>query len=346
MPDIKYCFISSCQLFEFKNELIYETKGRKGEGDFVLLDNNVLAYIYTNFDSIGDHSEGSIAIIKSNDRSRKIWADEQLLIKNHGKQNIMSVSLLNVNDKIIIQYLEKNSLEDLRVVRRHSNDDLKTISAIKYLLTNSGYNVVNNSRIIKVKDKIFTPISRHGLNSNGTFIYGGNIDLSVTIENEGGIYSIFKQDSLNFQEPGIVHYNDSLFLWMRNKTSNLYFSKSHEDTINFSSYYKSNILIVPYSPSTIKNIDDQLIIAYSKADTSNFHKPYPRNNLYIGALDNGLQTIKKEWQIEKDTTSTFNYAYSAIYSERNKIYLAYYVYDKKGTFFLRIRKITNLLRNI
>lgn len=114
---------------------------RNGEGSFLNIGNNTLAYVYTCFSSgTDDASYSDICIIKSSDTDRKIWSSPEILIRNHGLENIMSVSLLRKdNNSILIQYLEKNSCNDLKIIRRYSFDELET---------RPGYNVVNNDRIL------------------------------------------------------------------------------------------------------------------------------------------------------------------------------------------------------
>jgi len=122
---------------------------RNGEGSFLNIENNTLAYVYTCFNKgVDDASYANICIIKSSDTARKIWTSPEILIINHGVENIMSVSLLRKDDNsILIQYLEKNSCNDLKIMRRYSFDELKTVSDIFPLKTKPGYNVVNNDRL-------------------------------------------------------------------------------------------------------------------------------------------------------------------------------------------------------
>ncbi len=337
--------------YKYPNELnktiVYEIDNgnKNGEGAFLKLKNNILAYVYTCFkESNNDDSYADICIIKSSDKDRKIWSQPVVLIKNHGKENIMSVSLLRKNDgSIFIQYLEKNSCNDLKIVRRYSFDELKTISKIHYLNVGKGYNVVNNDRILYYKNKIYTPISKHFC-FNNEFMYSGIMELAITDENNNTSLILIpnKLDSnFTLQEPGIVNLkeNNNLLMWFRNNTKNILIATSKDGGYHFSSIKYGILKVVPYSPSSIKRYNNDLFIVYNKWNENNLNNK--RTPLVLAISKDDLNTIYKEYKLE--TNESLEFMYPSIYKDNNDLFIAYTI-QNGNSFKLRIIKINNLFK--
>lgn len=316
-----------------KMETLKILEGRNGEGSFVFLEGNSLAYVYTSFNQGGSHdsSYSDIYYIVSNDSERKIWSEPKLLIKNHGEKNIMSVSCLKEGDKIIVQYLEKNSLTDLKVVSRYSYDNLKSLTPVRYLNIDKGYNVVNNDRILKNNNSILTPISRHTRKeSDGSlkFYYKGVIELAVEKDNEVNLVTIDTLPKYIIQEPGIVKLKDNrLMAWGRSNNDYLFVSYSNSNNYKFSTFEENkNIKPIHLSPISIKNIHDDLIVIYNKELKE---KSSNRSPLVLAVSKNDLQTIYKEYVIEKEENLSF--AYTAIIKDGEDLLLAYYMESRDLT---------------
>ena len=347
----------SCDSNSFKSkEFIYPDKlckktlytidngYRNGEGAFILLKNNQLAYIYTCFSGTKDNSYSDICMIKSINESKTKWSEPKILIYNNAVENIMSVSAIRMkNGSILIQYLKKNSCNDLVIARRFSYDELKTFSKEYILDVGDGYNVVNNDRIINVNHNIYVPISKHFC-INGKFIYNGKILLAITSEkNVKKIIQIPTNDSnITFQEPGIFHilHTKKMIVWLRNSSTNIMFSKSQDWGMHFNKPEKGILQVVPYSPSSIKvyNNSDVFII-YNKYTKNN--KENKRAPLVLSILDASLKNIKKEYIIENN--SSLDYEYISMYKDSNDLVIAYYV-QNKNNFILKILKLKGLVK--
>lgn len=325
-------------------EVLHEINNgfRNGEGSFLNINNNSLAYVYTCFNNNKDNSYADICIIKSHDINRNIWTEPEVLIKNHGKQNIMSVSLLRKNDNsILIQYLEKNSCNDLRVMRRYSFDELKTVSKLYPLNTRDGYNVVNNDRLLYYKQSIYTPISRHSCN-NGIFVYSGIMELAITDKNDNTtIVSIPNDSNITLQEPGIVNLKttNNLLMWFRNSTNQMLIATSTDLGHTFTSIKPSILNTVPYSPSSIKSYNNDLFIVYNK--WSNDTIKQERTPLALAISKDDLKTIDKEYILEND--KDLEYMYTSIHKDRNNLILAYTIRNK-SLFILKIVKINSMFK--
>lgn len=320
---------------------------RNGEGGFILLENNVLAYVYTCF--IGgsqDSSYSDICVIKSSDKDREIWTNPEILIINHGAQNIMSVSLLRYDDKkILIQYLEKNSLSDLKIVRRFSDNNLNNISKIDYVNVNNGYNVVNNDRVINYKDNIYTPISRHCCDKGVSFVYPGVMELAITDKNNNTkLITIPTDDNITFQEPGVVKLDENghLLFWFRNNTNKMLISHSLDYGKTFTSIEKSIINTVPFSPSSIKNINNDLFVVYNEWTKET--KKQERTPLVLVISRDGLNTIDKKYVLENDKSK--GYMYTSIYKDNDSLILAY-MFTTYGEIGLKVKiiKLNNIFLN-
>ena len=314
---------------------------RNGEGSFLNIKENTLAYVYTCFNNgVNDASHADICIIKSNDIERKVWSDPEILINNHGAENIMSVSLLrNIDKSILIQYLEKNSCNDLKIMRRYSFDELETVSDIYPLNVREGYNVVNNDRLLSYNGNIYTPISRHSC-ANNIFVYPGIIELAITNKDDNTrIVSILNDSNITFQEPGIVKLSTSgnLLMWFRNSTNKMFISKSTDSGFTFTSPYQSILSIVPYSPSSIKSFNTDLFIVYNKWTDETIKQE--RTPLVLAISTDNLKTIHKEYILENN--KELEYMYTSVHKDNNNLILAYTIQDG-SEFTLKIVKINSM----
>ena len=97
---------------------------RNSEGDLIELTDGRLCLIYTRFrGGASDHSEADLAMRISSDGG-KTWSEDEIVVPHEGGRNVMSVSLLRLQDgRIALFYLRKNSLTDCRPLMRTSTDE-------------------------------------------------------------------------------------------------------------------------------------------------------------------------------------------------------------------------------
>lgn len=128
---------------------------RNSEGDFITLKNGKILFIYSHFSSASGSDFGSayLAGRYSNDKGKTWSTEDQLVVKQEGDVNVMSVSLLRLkNGSIGLFYVRKNSQEDCVPLMRISNDEAKTWSSpVSCIIDKKGYFVVNNNRVISVE---------------------------------------------------------------------------------------------------------------------------------------------------------------------------------------------------
>ena len=86
------------------------------------------------------------------------------MVANEGGQNVMSVSLLRLQDgRIALFYLRKNSPADCRPYLRISADETQTWSEPQRCIEDEvGYYVLNNDRAVQLaRGRIVLPVALH-----------------------------------------------------------------------------------------------------------------------------------------------------------------------------------------
>jgi hypothetical protein len=142
-----------------------EGNPRNSEGDFIRLDDGRILFIYSHFtDGAGDHADAYLAGRYSDDGGESWSAIDVTILPNEGEMNIMSVSLIRLNDgRIALFYLRKNSEVDGIPIMRTSSDEAKTWSEAKECITDyPGCYVMNNDRVVQLKSvRILLPVALH-----------------------------------------------------------------------------------------------------------------------------------------------------------------------------------------
>ncbi len=140
---------------------------RNSEGDFIVLRDGRVLFVYTHFvGGAGDHDTAHLMARVSNDAGRTWTGEDTLVLSNEADMNVMSVSLLRLNDgRIALFYLRKNATDDCRPYVRFSKDETATWSAPRCCAeTPVGYYVVNNDRVVQLESgRIIVPAARHAL---------------------------------------------------------------------------------------------------------------------------------------------------------------------------------------
>ncbi len=138
---------------------------RNSEGSFITLKDGRILFAYTKFvgKSGGDHGRAIICTRESKDGGRTWSKRDQILLKDEGDCNVMSVSLLRLQDgRIAFFYARKNSFLDCRPWMRTSLDEGKTWSKPRCCVPAPGYFVLNNDRVVQLRDgRIIVPVAYH-----------------------------------------------------------------------------------------------------------------------------------------------------------------------------------------
>src|SRR5690606_15309150 len=128
---------------------------RNSEGDFIELKDGRILYVYSRFfgGSASDHAPAQLMGRYSSDGGKTWTQKDQIIVDKEGDMNVMSVSLLRLqNGNIALFYARKNSLDDCLPIMRISKDEGKTWSEPTTCIQDrKGYFVVNNDRVIQLK---------------------------------------------------------------------------------------------------------------------------------------------------------------------------------------------------
>jgi len=238
-----------------------ENNPRNSEGDFVNLKDGRILFVYTRYNqkSADDNAPAFLAGRYSNDGGKTWTQKDDVILPNEGGMNIMSVSLLRLqNDDIGMFYLKKNSGIDCIPMLRISKDEAKSWSnAIPCITDKKGYFVLNNDRVIKLKDgRLIMAVARH-------CVPGGE-DKAV-----GDLFSYYSDDNgqtwtssaqvpnpkgIVTQEPGLIEMRDGrIMMYIRASGGWQQLSFSNDLGKTWSPIEKSNI-VSPISPATIEKI--------------------------------------------------------------------------------------------
>ncbi len=251
-----------------KNRLLPPTLGnaRNSEGDFIQLKDGRILFIYTHFTGGGsDHAAGHLAGRFSSDGGKTWTTEDIVVVPQSGGFNDMSVSLLRLqNGSIALFYARKNSTFDCRPVMRISTDEAKSWSEpIECITDEIGYYVLNNDRVIQLKDgRLILAVALHNLESYTEPNWKGHVmcyysdDSGKNWKRTTTILAPEREDGsrLIAQEPGLVELKDGkLLMFIRSDAGAQLFSYSKDKGETWSTPEKST-LISPVSPATIELI--------------------------------------------------------------------------------------------
>ena len=216
---------------------------RNSEGAFMPLKDGRIMFAYSRYygKSSSDHATADIAARYSSDKGRTWTTNDEIIVKNEGGMNVMSVSLLRLQSgEIALFYLRKNSTKDCRVA----------------------YFVLNNDRVIQLKDgRLLFAVSKHSFDGS-KFDNLGRVTTYTSDDNgktwQRGKNILEVHDAKGAfkaaQEPGVVELKDgSILMWIRTNAGCQYMSRSTDRGISWSTPEPS-ALVAPVSPATIKRL--------------------------------------------------------------------------------------------
>jgi hypothetical protein len=323
-----------------------EGNPRNSEGDFIQLKDGSILFVYTHFtDGAGDNSTAFLAGRTSDDHG-KTWTTEDLvIIPNEADMNIMSVSLLRLNNgEIALFYLRKNSESDCIPIMRISKDEAKTWGEAKICVKDPGYYVMNNDRVIQLKSgRLIFPLSLHKTPDTEVSAMGKLICYYSDDDGENWQRSaeIDNNDKVTSQEPGLIELKTNrLLLFCRTESGVQYFSFSGDSGESWSPLEPGNIKS-PLSPASMERIPstgDLLLVwnnNFKKGRDGGKRTPY---NLAI-SKDEG-----RSWSKIKTLESDPNgwYCYTAIEFIDDHVLLGHCAGDTKQHSGLATTQITRL----
>ena len=312
---------------------------RSSEGDIIELKDEHLCLVYTRFTGgSGDDSRADLAMRTSKDGG-KTWSGDHIILKRQDGLNVMSVSLLRLQDRrIALFYLQKTSTFDCRPVMLTSADEGKTWDNPTECITDEvGYYVLNNDRAVQLKTgRLILPVAWH--NKPGQDPDWQGILMCYLSDDNGKTWrrsrDTFKGKlpegkRMAVQEPGIVELKDGrLMMYIRSDGGSQYISYSKDEGETWSETQPSD-LASPLSPATIERMpwNGDLMCVWN--DHSGDH-PFPsgrRTPLCVAVSKDDGKTWSKSIVLEGNPDGW--YCYISITFVKGQAILSYCAGDKK-----------------
>ena len=329
---------------------------RNSEGDFAVLKDGSVLYVYTHFNgaSGADEAPAHLASRVSHDGGVTWTAKDHVEMKCDGKLNVMSVSLLRLKDgRLALFYLRKDdAMADCNPVMRTSSDEGKTWSAPTVCIPEGerSYYVLNNGRAIQTKaGRIVLPLAKH----HGKEGYDLNGRLTTALSDDGGrtwrmgkdcfqTFSPYDDSRVSTQEPGVIELKDGrLMMWARTLEGVQYVTFSSDGGDTWTRAVPWNLLS-PNSPASVIRLSTGDLCAIWNDHGANFeikikqwsekaigHGAYGMRTPLTIALskDEGRTWIKRR-NLEAGVSS--EPCYAAMEEVSGKLLLAYFAWESQG----------------
>ncbi|SHM53661.1 BNR repeat-like domain-containing protein [Cyclobacterium lianum] len=234
---------------------------RNSEGDFIQLKDGRILFVYSHYygESSSDHATAYLAGRYSSDQG-ETWTEEDVeILPNEGGMNVMSVSLLRLqNGDIAMFYLRKNDTDDCIPMMRISKDETESWSdPVPCITDKEGYFVLNNDRVIQLEDgRLMLSVARH---AGPDMEWSGKGDIFSYYSDDNGenwhsSEEVPNPEDIVLQEPGLVELEDgSILMFIRSNAGVQCYSYSQDRGETWSEVEKST-LVSPVSPATIERI--------------------------------------------------------------------------------------------
>ncbi|GEP89452.1 BNR repeat-like domain-containing protein [Chitinophaga terrae (ex Kim and Jung 2007)] len=278
------------------------------------------------YSTVSDFKSANIVAKLSNDGG-KTWGDEYVLQQNIGAVQTASPSFVRINaTEVWLIFLVKHDTKNCDVYYKVSKDNAQTWGEPKKINTLQGYHVINNSRVVKLGDRLILPVAytvdinkyydKQGVFCYYTDDYGSTWQMSKTLAS-----------TVPLMEPGIVAISATeLIMTLRSNNGKILFSRSMDKGITWSNPVLSAINS-PESPSSIYKISrtNQLMLIWNNNGVSpNPDMKYSnRQPLTISFSSNNGKTWSNAYNVEwlKDA----DYSYVECIQNSSGVYLAYNV---------------------
>ncbi len=315
---------------------------RNSEGDFVTLKDGRILFIYSRYTgkSGGDNASAYLAGRYSTDGG-KTWGSKDItFVVQEGKMNVMSVSLLRLQDgRIALFYLRKNSVDDCIPVIRISEDEAESWSDPQPCIKDKkGYFVVANNRVIQLSSgRIVMPVAEM---KPGTEGYSEYSEISAYYSDDygrswiGGM-AVPNPEKILVQEPEIIELRDGkIMMLVRTDKGVQYKAVSADKGEKWSPFGKSNI-ISPLSPVALARIPStgDILLVWNNNGTDQKRTP-----LCMAVSKDETVTWEHMKTIENDPAGSF--CYPAVQFQGENLLLNYWNRADKNNSSSDIRVIS------
>ena len=323
---------------------------RNSEGDFITLKDGRVLFVYSHYtgNSDSDHGSAYLAGRYSSDNGKTWTTEDKLIVQQEGTMNVMSVSLLRLqNGNIALFYLKKNSTSDCIPLLRISSDEAQTWSEpIPCITDRKGYFVLNNDRVIQLKDgRIVMAVSLHQTPEEGKWSNNGRLfsyysDDNGKTWNAGG--QVANPNNITLQEPGLVELKTGdVMMIIRSSGGVQHKSYSKDRGQTWSTVEPTNIKS-PVSPATIERIPStgDLLMVWNNNGGDNPAIKGKRTPLTIAVSKDDGQTWEHVKNLEDNPDGW--YCYIAMDFVGKNVLLSYCAGSQSQKSHLNITDITRL----
>lgn len=334
---------------------------RNSEGSFVTLKDGRIMFIYSRFygGEWNDNGRADLVARYSSDGGKSWSSEDRLIVRNTCAENVMSASLLRLHSgRLALVYLEKESFLLCLPVIRFSDDEGEHWSEPRLCVDTPGYYVVNNDRIIQLKNgRLIIPVAQQK-NINPTtfnpiadimFYYSDDEGSTwkkssllpppedkpeVVVEEQIIAGKISKQikpledkHDVVMQEPGVIELNDgTLWSWVRTEMGCQYMSVSRDSGETWTAATAS-AFCSPCSPMSMKrNAKGELIAVWNDISPrwqlgEATEESWGRTPLVLAKSQDDGKTWDSFELIEADPSK--GYCYTAIHFIGDQVLLSY-----------------------
>jgi len=322
-----------------------KTALRNGEGAFIRLKSGAIMLLYTEYcgDDWHDHCDAQLTACFSYDEGES-WKDKKVIVKkDEGTENIMSASLLRMNNGDIgLFYLQKFKIGEIvydKVLMKRSSDEGETWSEAVECSARASYYVVNNDRVIRLKSgRIIIPAAEHKRILEeperlvpGTVSCFYSDDDGNTWNESDVIYPPFDNTRFGLMEPGLFEKeNGELYMYIRTELGFQFECTSKDGGKSWGGIKPNLYFASPDSPMLIKNVGGKTVAIFNPVPNpapcmKNENVLFEKANRtpYICAVsDDGGETYDRAFYIEDDLEN--NYCYPAILDGDGYFLVCYY----------------------
>jgi hypothetical protein len=199
---------------------------RNSEGAFATLRDGRIIFIYTRYygDDWVDEATARLCARYSSDGGCTWTVEENNVVENEGRCNVMSVSLLRLQDgRLGLWYLRKDDIDNCHAYLRFSDDD-RTWSEPVCCIPAPGYFVVCNDRVVQLTGgRLIIPAAYdrnplppgadpHNIyasfDGRGIAIWFLSDDHGITWRESRDWWALPVRSTSGLQEPGVVELGD------------------------------------------------------------------------------------------------------------------------------------------
>lgn len=285
-------------------------KPRHSEGSVIQLAGGKLLLAWTEFyGGAQDDAAAQISAKLSGDLGRS-WGETFVLQANDARENVMSASLLRLGPgRICLFYLRKNSVTDLQVCLRRSEDEGRTWGDEIRITDGRGYYVMNNDRVVRLSSgRLLAPVAwsddiRKPVGQQASCCYSDD-DAETWRQSETRL-DLPKRGAM---EPGVAELRDGRVLMIiRTQLGRIYRSFSRDRGVTWSPPEAMNIT-APEAPSSIARLPGgELLLVWNNNVNAEADPSVRRNPLTCAISRDEGETWENSKNLEDDPKRAFAY---------------------------------------